>query len=892
MTENLLPKAYTFQDVEPRWSTFWEQHNLWTADPESPNPPFSIVIPPPNVTGQLHMGHALNNTLQDILCRYHRLKGFEVLWVPGTDHAGIATQNVVERQLTQEGLNRHILGREAFLDRVWDWKQRYGGIIINQLKRLGASCDWSRERFTMDEGLSRAVRLVFVRLYQEGLIYRGKRMINWCPRCMTALANIEVEGEELDSHLYHIQYPAAPGKGGVVVATTRPETMLGDTAVAVHPEDPRYKALVGRKLILPLVERPIPVIGDPYVDREFGTGALKVTPAHDFNDFEIGRKHGLELVQVIGEDGRMNEAAGVYAGLDRHACRKRILKDLEKGGYLVKTESYRHRVGHCYRCRSIVEPMQSLQWFVKTRPLADQAIAAVQEGKTRIVPAKWEKDYFIWLENLEDWCISRQIWWGHRIPAWYCRQCGETAVSLDDPSSCPSCQSTQLEQDPDVLDTWFSSALWPFSTMGWPDRTPELQKFYPTSVLVTAFDILYFWVARMMMMGLHFMGEVPFHTVYVHALVRDAQGQKMSKSKGNVIDPLVTMDQFGTDALRFTLTAFAVQGRDVKLSEERIEGYKHFINKIWNAARLLLMNLEGTETPEKIPAAPYGTVHRWILSRAQRVIEQVQGAVEGYLFNQYANVMYQFAWHEFCDWYLEIIKQDFYGEDRERKIVALTTAAEVFKIILILLHPIMPFVTEEIWQKMPRVSGSLRQARIPSVEKDRIDPEAEEEMELVMEVINGIRNIRGEMNVPPASRVEAVCLNDDSRLRMLVKAHERTICEMARLSRLQVGSAREVPKPKIAAGTMAKNVEVYVLLKDILDFDSESSRLQKELTKLEKEYSFTLKKLSNEDFLQRAPSEVIERERDKGSRLGEKLEKLRSHYERIRTIQASASGAE
>lgn len=892
MSENLLPKAYAFQDVEARWSAFWEQNNCWTANPDSSKPPFSIVIPPPNVTGQLHMGHALNITLQDILCRYHRLKGFEVLWIPGTDHAGIATQNVVERALVQEGLSRHQLGREAFVERVWGWKQEYGGIIINQLKRLGASCDWSQERFTMDEGLSRAVRMVFVRLYEEGLIYRGYRMINWCPRCMTALANIEVEWEELDSYLYFIQYPAVSGKGAVVVATTRPETMLGDTAVAVHPEDPRHKSLIGQKVMLPLVERPIPVIGDTYVDREFGTGALKVTPAHDFNDFEIGRKHQLELVRVIGENGRMTEAAGTYAGMDRQACRKRILKDLERGGYLVKTEPYRHRVGHCYRCKSAVEPMQSLQWFVKTTTLADRAIAAVQEGRTRIVPAKWEKDYFIWLENLEDWCISRQIWWGHRIPAWYCRECGEITVSLDSPTSCRSCRGTNLEQDLDVLDTWFSSALWPFSTMGWPEQTAELKKFYPTSVLVTAFDILYFWVARMMMMGLHFMGEVPFRDVYVHALVRDAQGRKMSKSKGNVIDPVDTMDQYGTDALRFTLAAFAVQGRDVKLSEERIEGYKHFINKIWNAARLLLMNLEGMEALERIPARPDRTVHRWILSRVQRVIEEVQSDIEGYHFNQYANAMYQFVWHEFCDWYLEIIKQDIYGEDPGGKTLALSTAAEVLKNILILLHPLMPFVTEEIWRKMPRVQGSLAKASIPGVDPERLDPEAEEEMELIMAVINGIRNIRGEMNIPPAARVDAVCIEEDSRIRMLLNAHETIIREMARLASLQVGSSREIPKPRVAAGTMAKSVEVYVLLKDILDFDSESTRLQKELTKLEKEYSFTLKKLSNEDFLQKAPNDVIERERDKGTRLGEKLEKLRSHFERIRTIQAEASAAE
>ena len=646
MKEGSLPKAYEFKEVEKNCYAYWEQLGLFHADAKSVKSPFSIVIPPPNVTGQLHMGHALNNALQDILCRFKRLKGFEVLWMPGTDHAGIATQNVVERQLTQQGITRYELGREAFLERVWQWKEKYGGIIINQLKHLGASCDWERERFTMDDGLSMAVRQVFVALYEEGLIYRGKRMINWCPRCMTALANIEVEGEELDGHLYYVRYPLQNGDGGLVVATTRPETMLGDTAVAVHPEDSRYAAYIGRKVILPLMERPLPVIADPYVDREFGTGALKITPAHDFNDFEIGRQHGLDLVQVISENGVMTEEAGPYAGLDRYACRRQIVKALEQGGFLVKIEDYKHRVGHCYRCKNVVEPMQSLQWFVSTQPLAEKAMAAVRNGETRIIPSKWEKDYFGWLESVEDWCVSRQIWWGHRIPAWYCQDCGELIVSLEYPTECSKCQGSSLEQDSDVLDTWFSSALWPFSTLGWPDKTPELETFYPTSVLVTGFDILFFWVARMMMMGLHFMKQAPFHEVYVHALVRDAQGQKMSKSKGNVIDPLVIMDQYGTDALRFTLTALAVQGRDVKLSEERIEGYRHFVNKIWNASRLVLMNLEENHQRREIPARPEALMHRWMLSRLQRVKTEVEEALSNYHFNQYAQALYHFVWHE------------------------------------------------------------------------------------------------------------------------------------------------------------------------------------------------------------------------------------------------------
>jgi valyl-tRNA synthetase len=889
MSEGNLPKAYAFHEVEPHWYAYWQQEGLFHAGLDGEKPPFSIVIPPPNVTGQLHMGHALNNTLQDILCRYKRLTGFEVLWVPGADHAGIATQNVVERHLAAEQLSRHRLGREAFLESVWKWKEKYGGIIINQLKRLGASCDWERERFTMDEGLSQAVRQVFVSLYREGLIYRGERMINWCPRCMTALANIEVEGEELDGHLYYLRYPLVSGKGAVVVATTRPETMLGDTAVAVHPEDPRYKSAVGQKVVLPLVERRLPVIADTYVDREFGTGALKITPAHDFNDFEVARKHQLELVQVINEDGTMAAEAGPYAGMERYACRKRILKDLEKGGFLVKVEHYKHRVGHCYRCQNVVEPMLSLQWFVSTGPLAEKSMTAVREGRTRIIPVKWEKDYFNWMENLEDWCISRQIWWGHRIPAWYCRGCGEVIVSLEEPKTCPNCVNGELEQDPDVLDTWFSSALWPFSTMGWPEETRELKIFYPTSVLVTAFDILFFWVARMMMMGLHCMNEVPFHDVYVHALVRDTQGQKMSKSKGNVIDPLVMMDEYGTDALRFTLTALAVQGRDVKLSEERIEGYKHFVNKIWNASRLVLMNIEGLRALPEFPPEPEKLMHRWVLSRLQRVVGEVREAVEGYQFNQYAHVLYQFVWHEYCDWYLEMIKPDFYGADETARMTAQAVATGVLQEILVLLHPIMPFVTEEIWQKLPHTEGSIMRASFPAYREQRVDVEAEEQMALIMEVINGIRNIRGEMNVPPATRVEVICLTDEASEKKLLQDHAGTVGDLSRLSKLRIASAGEIEKPRLAAGAIARNIEIFVLLEDVLDFENESRRLEKELTKMEKELSFTKKKLSNEDFLHKAPASVIEGEREKGTRLGEKLEKLRHQYEKIKALKQSAA---
>jgi len=885
MSEGTLPKGYTFHELEPRWYATWNEESLFRADVGSGHPPFTIVIPPPNVTGTLHMGHALNNTLQDILCRYMKLKGMEVLWVPGTDHAGIATQNVVERELAKEGLSRHEVGREAFLDRVWVWKEKYGGIITNQLRRLGAMCDWSRERFTMDEGLSRAVRQVFVTLFEEGLIYRGKRMINWCPRCMTALANIEVEGEELDSHLYYLRYPLIDGSGSLIVATTRPETMLGDTAVAVHPEDPRYSSFVGKDVLLPLAERHIPVIGDTYVDREFGTGALKITPAHDFNDFEIGRKHNLGLVQVLADDGTMSEDAGRYAGLDRFDCRKRVLEDLEKGGYLEKIEPYQHRVGHCYRCKSVVEPSLSLQWFVDTKPLAEKAMDAVRDGRTRIIPIKWEKDYFNWLENVEDWCISRQIWWGHRIPAWYCRGCGKVIVSMTDPASCPDCGSADLERDPDVLDTWFSSALWPFSTLGWPEDTPEVQKFYPTSVLVTGFDILFFWVARMMMMGLHFKKEVPFRDVYVHALVRDAHGHKMSKSKGNVIDPLIMMDQFGTDALRFTLTALAVQGRDVKLSEERIEGYRHFVNKLWNAARLVLMNCEDAGALPEVTEKPVSLWHRWILSRLQRVIAEVEESLKDYHFNQYAHVLYHFVWREFCDWYLEMIKQDFYGEDPQAKALAQAVSLDVLRRILLLLHPVMPFVTEEIWQKLPQTQGSIMNASLADARPELLDDAAEGMTDSIMAVVSGIRNIRGEMNVSPALRVDVVCLCEGEAQTALLRERGETVKDLARLSSLEAALVGEQKKPRVAASTIAKGIEVYVLLEGILDFESESRRLQKELSKVDKEYSLTQKKLANEDFLSRAPQEVIEKEDEKAGRLGEKLEKLRSQLERVKMFR-------
>ncbi|MCA1990417.1 MAG: valine--tRNA ligase, partial [Desulfarculus sp.] len=729
---NQLEKSYEPREVEERWYRYWEENQLFRADPASPKPPYSIVIPPPNVTGQLHLGHALDNTLQDILCRFKRMRGHEVLWMPGTDHAGIATQNVVERELAKEGLSRHDLGREKFIERVWQWKEEYGGKIINQLKRLGASCDWSRTRFTMDEGLSRAVREVFVRLYDEGLIYRGDYIINWCPRCHTALSDLESEHEPVQGGLYYIRYPFKNGKGHLTVATTRPETMLGDTAVAINPADPRYQDLADDTVILPLMNREIPVIKDGYVSLDFGTGALKVTPAHDPNDFELGKKHGLPALRVMDDSGRINAQGGAYAGLDRFEARKKVLADLEALGLLEKQEPLAHNVGHCYRCKTMVEPILSQQWFVKVEPLAAEALKAVQEGRTRIVPAMWTKTYYEWMTNIKDWCISRQIWWGHRIPAWYC-DCGEMIVSRTTPETCPKCKASALRQETDVLDTWFSSGLWPFSTMGWPDQTPELAKFYPTSCLVTGFDILFFWVARMMMLGIKFMDRPPFHDVCIHALVRDAQGQKMSKSKGNVMDPLIIMDQFGTDAFRYTLAAFAAQGRDIRLSEERIAGYRNFVNKLWNAARFTLMNLEGDL--EADPGLEPSLEDRWIISRVNRAAAEAAAAIEDYRFNDAASALYQFTWHEFCDWYLELIKAPLYNAaDPARQAATRRTLREVFSRLLRLLHPLMPFVTEELWQRLPGAQGSIMRAPWPEGQPGDLDPAAEADLGLVMEV--------------------------------------------------------------------------------------------------------------------------------------------------------------
>jgi valyl-tRNA synthetase len=893
-----LEKHYNPEGVEEKWYKEWLEKGYFSPDP-SGNKPYSIVIPPPNVTGSLHMGHALNSTLQDILIRWKRMLGFKTLWVPGTDHAGIATQNVVERQLAKEGLDRHTLGRDAFIGRIWKWKAEYGGRITHQLKRLGASCDWSRERFTLDEGLSRAVREVFVRLYDEGLIYRDNRLINWCPRCHTALSDLEVEHEEIDGSLTYIRYPFSDGKGHLVVATTRPETMLGDTAVAVNPEDERYKNLIGKTIDLPLTNRRIPIIADSAVDQSFGTGAVKVTPAHDFNDEAMAKRQDppLQFITVIGDDGKMTAEAGpAYSGMDRYACRKKVMEDLNTLGLIEKEEKHHHSVGHCYRCKTVIEPLSTLQWYVSTKPIAEVAMAAVREGKIRIVPSSWENTYFAWMENIRDWCISRQIWWGHRIPVWYCDDCGEINVSRETPTTCRKCGSGKLRQDEDVLDTWFSSALWPFSTLGWPDTTDDLRTFYPTSVLVTAFDILFFWVARMIMMGLKFMDDVPFRDVYIHALVRDSRGEKMSKSKGNVVDPLVIIDKYGTDAFRFTLAAFAAQGRDIRFAEERVEGYRFFVNKLWNAARFITMNIGAVPAEELegmlgdegplLTARPSSLdlSNRWILSRLAATVEEVNASLGEYRFNDAANSIYQFVWHEFCDWHIEMSKHALYNKS-EYSVGTIACLITVLDHSLRLLHPFMPFVTEEIWQTikkyLPESPGSIVISRYP--EKLSRDLQAEEEMACIMEAVTGIRNIRGELNIPPAAEVRVLVKIFTDEAGTILRDNLPLVQRLAKAGEVTIG--RDLEKPKGAATGVKDSFELYIPVEGLLNIDEEIGRLMKEKMKVAESLGFLNKKLMSDDFLKRAPKEVVEKEQAKFQELVLKNERLEGSINRLREME-------
>ena len=876
-----LPKGYEPQDVEERWRAHWQDNKTFTPDPDAPGDPYCIVIPPPNVTGALHIGHALNQTLIDVLCRHARQKGKNVLWIPGTDHAGIATQNVVERALAKEGKTRQDLGRETFIERVWQWREDYGHRILNQIRALGASVDWTRLRFTMDEGLSRAVRKVFVQLFNEGLIYKGDYIINWCSRCHTALADDEVEHEPHRGKLWKVRYRLEDGSGDIVIATTRPETIPGDTAICVHPEDERYAHLVGKSAIVPVLGRRIPIIADSYVDREFGTGALKVTPCHDHNDWALGRTHKLEFLQVIDENGVMKAEAGPYAGLTKEACREKIVADIEAAGDLLGVEELDHAVGHCYRCHTVVEPHVSTQWFVATTKMAPAARAAVPE-LTRILPESWAKTYYHWLDNIRDWCISRQIWWGHRIPAWTCAQCGKLIVSEDDPTACPQCGGTDLRQDEDVLDTWFSSALWPFSTMGWPEKTKDLARWYPTSVLVTGFDIIFFWVARMMMMGQHFMGQVPFHDVYLHALVRDESGRKMSKSTGNVIDPLEMIDKYGCDALRFTLTAFAAMGRDIRLSEARIEGYRHFINKIWNAARFALMNLPETAPAPVDPGRVEGLHHQWILHRLEAVKQEMDAALEEYRFNDAAQTGYKFLWNEFCDWYLELIKPDM--QDETRKPVAQYVLWTVLRELLLLLHPIVPFVTAEIWHALPVPAGQtatdIALESYPAARPACVRPEEAARMELIQGVIVAVRTIKAELNISPAHKVSLLLHPADDAQAALLEASQAMIFPLARLESLAIGT--DLTAPKASASSVVCGCQVIVPLKGAVDLNGELARLDKELAKLEKDVAGVQAKLHNESFTSRAPAEVVARERERAETLLDNRAKLLALRERFR----------
>jgi valyl-tRNA synthetase len=882
-----LAKTYDPQSTEQKWYDFWLERRYFHADESREGPRYSVVIPPPNVTGMLHLGHVLNNTLQDVLVRFERMEGKVALWMPGTDHAGIATQNVVEKQLAREGLDRHRLGREKFVERVWEWKEQYGGTILRQLQRLGCSCDWDRTRFTMDEGLSHAVREVFVRLYEKGLIYRGHRIIHWCVRCHTALSDEEAvtsEGGEPGS-LWHIRYPGADGGPGLVVATTRPETMLGDTGVAVNPDDARYRDLLGRNVVLPLLERPIPVVPDELVDKDFGTGAVKVTPAHDANDFEMGRRHSLPSICIMTIEGKINEEGGPYAGLDRFEARERMVADLEERGLLVKTEPYRVPIRRCHRCDTVIEPYLSTQWFVKMEPLARPALDAVRSGRLRLIPDRWTGVYAHWLENIRDWCISRQLWWGHRIPVWYCEDCGAVIVSRTDPTSCEKCGAPRLTQDPDVLDTWFSSWLWPFSTMGWPEDTPALRRFYPTDTLVTAADIIFFWVARMVMAGYEFMGDCPFRDVYLNSILRDGQGRKMSKSLGNSPDPLDVIDRYGADALRFTVVSLAPIGQDVRFSEEKTEFGRNFANKIWNATRFALMNLD------RAPVEPWDDQRpgdlalpdRWILSRLQAAIDDARAALEAYRFNDAATALYRFVWGELCDWYVELIKPALYGGDEAAKGMTRRTLVTVLDHVMRLLHPFMPFVTEEIWQALPmrRPTASIMIAPYPRSSDARRDAEAEAVIGRLIEAVTALRNIRSELGIAPTTMLSVRVAADGSA--ETVRRLEGFIKVLARVSDVEVlaGEARPSGEPSAVVAGLG---ELFVPLRGTVDAAAVLERLERDLAKVLKELKGVESKLGRSDFVEKAPQDIVEKERQRANALRDRRVTLERHLTALRTV--------
>lgn len=862
-----LARQYEPAEVEDRIYQSWLDGKYFHAKLDENKKPYTIVIPPPNITGQLHMGHALDETLQDILVRFRRMQGYDTLWLPGTDHASIATEAKIVEAMKKEGVTKEDIGRDKFLERAWAWKEQYGGRIVSQLKKLGSSCDWDRERFTLDEGCSRAVREVFVRLYEKGLIYRGERIINWCPHCRTSISDAEVEYTEKDGSFWHIRYPFADGSGYVELATTRPETMIGDTAVAVHPEDPRYKDLVGKMLILPLVGREIPLIADEYVERDFGTGVVKITPAHDPNDFEVGLRHDLPVINVMTDDGHMTDDCGKYAGMDIYECRKQIVKDLEEGGYLIKIEPMKHNVGSCYRCHTVVEPRVSKQWFVKMEPLAKPAVEVVRNKEIKLIPERMEKVYYNWMENIKDWCISRQLWWGHRIPAWYCADCGETIVAKEDPTTCPKCGGAHLHQDEDTLDTWFSSALWPFSTLGWPDETPELKHYYPTSTLVTGYDIIFFWVARMIFSALEYTGKAPFNTVLFHGLVRDAQGRKMSKSLGNGIDPLEIIDKYGADALRFALSTGNSPGNDMRFSDEKVESSRNFANKIWNAARFVLMNLPENEPAPHLPDT-LETEDKWVLSKYNALVKSVTDNLDRFELGIAVQKLYDFIWDILCDWYIELVKVRL-REEGETAANARAVLVYVMSNTLKLLHPFMPFITEEIWQTLPHEGESIMISAWPEYDPVLDFSADETEMERVMEAIRAIRNRRAQMNVPPSKKAKVI----------VETAYQDTFANGAKYierlaSAAEVEVAGHVDAPDGAVSIVTADAKIFIPLDQLVDLKAELARLNKERDAAVKQAESIKAKLANENFVSRAPEHVVQTQRDNLARLNDQIAKL------------------
>ncbi|MCT4633981.1 MAG: valine--tRNA ligase [Firmicutes bacterium] len=876
IAKNYDPKAF-----EDRIYQMWMEKKHFSANPNPEKTPYTIVLPPPNITGQLHMGHALDQTLQDILIRFKRMQGFEALWLPGTDHASIATEvKVLESIKEKEGLSKEEIGRERFLEKAWEWKEIYGNRIVDQMKKLGSSCDWDRERFTMDEGCNKAVTEVFIKLYEKGLIYKGNRLINWCPDCQTSLSDAEVEHAEKEGNFWHVKYFLKDSDEYLEIATTRPETMLGDTAVCVHPEDERYKKFVGKTVILPILNKEIPVIEDSYVDMEMGTGALKITPAHDPNDFEIGKRHDLEEITVMNEDGTMNGLAGKYEGMDRFQCRKEIVKDLEEAGNLVKIVPHDHNVGTCYRCNTIVEPMLSDQWFVKMESMAKPALEAAAEGDLKFVPDRFVKTYNHWLENIRDWCISRQLWWGHRIPAYYCDSCHEMVVGKEAPDVCPSCSGTKFTQDEDVLDTWFSSALWPFSTLGWPDKTPDLEYFYPTNVLVTGYDIIFFWVVRMVFSGIEQMDEIPFEDVFIHGLVRDREGRKMSKSLGNGVDPLEIIDKFGADALRFMLATGNSPGNDLKFQEERVEACRNFANKLWNASRFILMSTEDEDL--KFDGSEELILpDKWIMSRVNTLVKEVTENMEKYELGIAANKIYEFVWNEYCDWYIEIAKTRLYGEDENAKLTVKKVLVEVLGKALKLLHPFIPYITEEIWDYLPNSEGDIIVAEWPEFDTQIEDPTSEKNMELLMSAIRSIRNVRAEMDVVPSKKAKIMVYGDQDKVNVIAENKEYLI-SLASGSEVEVVADKsEIPEDAVSA--VIEGVEMFLPLNELIDFAKEIERLEKEKKKLVSEVERVDKKLSNQGFVSKAPEKLINAEKEKREKYSDMLSKVEERIEYLKS---------